>query len=364
MATKQSLLFMPDISGFTEFVNQTEINHSQHIISELLEVIIDSNNLNLEIAEIEGDAVLFYKENDAPSNDQLIDQTKKMFLDFHNQLQKYETHRICQCGACSTASKLTLKVIAHIGNFGFISVKEKKKPHGSDVILVHRLLKNNINEKEYLLISGQSEDRKTADPEIISELKYLEGSTEYDKFGEVKYTYIPLLPFRDLINKPADFVYQNKIADPLVVEGFINCDRHELLEIISNLDLRLSWNKGVDKLEYKKGRINRVGTKHTCLVNGKNLEFETVTNDFGSNKLVYGERIVSLPLVKEFSIYNILEKQGDGTHFCIEVHYIPLPVIGWLLLPFFKAIFKKNLPKTFAALKEICESREYETEKL
>ena len=35
-------IFIPDITGFTSFVNQTEIEHSQHIISELLEVIIDS----------------------------------------------------------------------------------------------------------------------------------------------------------------------------------------------------------------------------------------------------------------------------------------------------------------------------------
>ena len=53
----KSLLFVPDITGFTKFVNNTEIDHSQHIISELLENIIDSNQLDLEVSEIEGDAV-------------------------------------------------------------------------------------------------------------------------------------------------------------------------------------------------------------------------------------------------------------------------------------------------------------------
>ncbi len=140
------------------------------------------------------------------------------------------------------------------------------------------------------------------------------------------------------------------------MEGFINRERHKVYEIISNLDLRLSWNKDVDKLIYKKRRVNRVGTKHTCLINGKNLEFETVTNNFGENKLVYGERIVTLPIVREFSVYNILEKQGEGTLFRIELHYVPLPVIGWLLVPLFKQIFKKNLLKTFAAIKAACEA--------
>jgi len=32
----KTFLFIPDISGFMEFVNETEVEHSQHIISERL----------------------------------------------------------------------------------------------------------------------------------------------------------------------------------------------------------------------------------------------------------------------------------------------------------------------------------------
>ena len=58
----QSLLFLPDISGFTKFVQTTEVEHSQHVIAELLEILIGSNQIGLELAEIEGDALFFYKE--------------------------------------------------------------------------------------------------------------------------------------------------------------------------------------------------------------------------------------------------------------------------------------------------------------
>lgn len=33
-SSEQTLLFIPDISGFTKFVNETEISHSEHIITE------------------------------------------------------------------------------------------------------------------------------------------------------------------------------------------------------------------------------------------------------------------------------------------------------------------------------------------
>ncbi|MBS1564922.1 MAG: DUF2652 domain-containing protein, partial [Bacteroidetes bacterium] len=67
----RGLLFIPDISGFTRFVNQTEIGHSRMIIQELLEVLINANQVGLEISEIEGDAILFYKFGEAPPMDVL-----------------------------------------------------------------------------------------------------------------------------------------------------------------------------------------------------------------------------------------------------------------------------------------------------
>ncbi|MGE5810421.1 MAG: DUF2652 domain-containing protein, partial [Ignavibacteria bacterium] len=55
---KKGLLFIPDISGFTRFINQVEVEHSRLIIQELLEIIINSNSIGLQISEVEGDAIL------------------------------------------------------------------------------------------------------------------------------------------------------------------------------------------------------------------------------------------------------------------------------------------------------------------
>ena len=48
----RGLLLIPDISGFTQFVNQTDIEHSRLIIQELLEIIINQNKIGLEVSEI------------------------------------------------------------------------------------------------------------------------------------------------------------------------------------------------------------------------------------------------------------------------------------------------------------------------
>ncbi|MBA3648149.1 MAG: hypothetical protein H0W62_06305 [Chitinophagales bacterium] len=46
----KGLLFIHDISGFTKFVNETEINHSRLIIQELLEILVDANQLDLTVS--------------------------------------------------------------------------------------------------------------------------------------------------------------------------------------------------------------------------------------------------------------------------------------------------------------------------
>jgi hypothetical protein len=55
---RKSLCFLPDISGFTRFVNNTEPDHSIHIESELLKMLIDGNTTGLQSIEIE-DGTLF-----------------------------------------------------------------------------------------------------------------------------------------------------------------------------------------------------------------------------------------------------------------------------------------------------------------
>src|SRR5687768_925313 len=109
----QGLLFIPDISGFTRFVNETEINHSRLIIQELLEILINANQIGLQVSEIEGDAILFYKFGEVPELEKLYHQVEKMFCEFHSNIAAYNLRRYCQCKACTAAVDLTLKVITH-----------------------------------------------------------------------------------------------------------------------------------------------------------------------------------------------------------------------------------------------------------
>ena len=150
---ERAIILIPDISGFTGFTGATEIDHAAHIITELLELIVASNETDFTLAEIEGDAVLFYRKGEPLRREQLVDQCLRMFANFHQRLRVIERDTVCQCGACQTASNLTLKFIAHFGYIKEIKVAQFVKATGIDMIVAHRLLKNDVDADEYILIT-------------------------------------------------------------------------------------------------------------------------------------------------------------------------------------------------------------------
>ena len=198
-----ALLYIPDISGFTKFVTQTEIEHSNGIISDLLEVIIKSNILGFKVSEIEGDSVLFYLLGKPPNVEEIINQSKRTFIDFHATLKMAERDFVCDCRACRTVSDLTLKFITHFGECREVSIQNFTKLLGSDVILAHRLLKNNVPDREYILLSEKYLESQQSKLTIQEDWISIKPNLEVlEDFGEVNTKYIPLTPLKELVPVP------------------------------------------------------------------------------------------------------------------------------------------------------------------
>src|SRR5882762_7767167 len=197
------LLFIPDISGFTKFVNETEIEHSRFIIQELLETLINANDLGLEISEIEGDAILFYKFGEIPDLAILYKQVEKMFCEFHRRLIAYDHSRFCQCTACISAINLTLKVITHYGEFTGYNVRNFNKLIGKDIIVAHQLLKNDIDQHEYWLVTKKL--LQDNPPAGFAQWMEWNSSAKQTESGEIPFHYTQLSQLKNEI-PPEPFV--------------------------------------------------------------------------------------------------------------------------------------------------------------
>jgi hypothetical protein len=259
-----ALLFMPDISGFTQFVNETEILHSQHIIQELLEILIDSNRLNLQVCEVEGDAIFFYKLGEKPGLQTLLRQVEIMFTRFHAHLSLYQHQRICPCAACKTAVNLSLKIIVHFGEVTGIAVKEHKKLFGRDVILLHRLLKNKLERKEYVLLTEKLVGPK--DQDLPSWYLPQKSAEQYD-VGEVQFYFSDLCDLHKTVkvNSPI-YNSASKTYVAFAEKEIIAAPMETIFETI--LDMQQKMKLAADGR--KSDTILRIGEKHPCLITKNN----------------------------------------------------------------------------------------------
>lgn len=134
---RSGLIFIPDISGFTRLVHSTDLLTGKQITYELLSSIIGENNLELNISEVEGDAILFYRYGAAPGIGELMDQYQKMVRAFENKRAALED-------LFSRSLNVSLKVIAHYGPISEFTIGNFKKLYGKVVVEAHRLLKNSM----------------------------------------------------------------------------------------------------------------------------------------------------------------------------------------------------------------------------
>ncbi len=148
MNSKQTgYLFLADISGYTSFQAQTELEHSHLAISYLLETIVEQLTPTLTIVKIEGDAVFAYVDDDhRPVDSTLLDLLDKTYIAFRDKAINLHKGSTCKCRACQAIPLLDLKFIGHHGEFVVQQIAGIRDLFGSDVTLAHRLLKNNISE--------------------------------------------------------------------------------------------------------------------------------------------------------------------------------------------------------------------------
>jgi len=182
---KQGFLVLADISGFTEFVTATAIEHGTAIIAPLLENVIGHFPPPLAVSSIEGDAVFALGEQGAvvpPAS--LLEVMAAGFAGFREQQLELERDDSCTCEACCNVSRLRLKFIGHYGAFLEQTVGGRTQAAGSDVILAHRFLKNGLAGTEhYALLTRAALETMGVDPADTN----LEARTErYEFFGDVE----------------------------------------------------------------------------------------------------------------------------------------------------------------------------------
>src|SRR5690349_19335863 len=147
MANK-GYFIITDISGYTEYLTQSELDHAHEILQSLFDAQLAHIKFPLHISGFRGDAIFMYApETDFINPQSLIETLENQYIVFSETLQQMILNTSCRCNACRNMNKLDLKMCIHHGEYLVQKLGDKEELLGADVIVPHRMLKNDVIEK-------------------------------------------------------------------------------------------------------------------------------------------------------------------------------------------------------------------------
>ena len=185
-AAQPSCFLIADISGYTSYLAGVELDHAQDILADLIGTVVTALRPNFRLAKLEGDAAFTFAPAEKVDGTMLLDTIERCYFGFRRRRRDVRQATACECNACIRIPDLNLKFVVHHGKAIHQKVAGREELLGSDVIVVHRLLKNDVVEKlgvnAYALISQKCVDAMDIDPAALAMREITET---YDVIGEV-----------------------------------------------------------------------------------------------------------------------------------------------------------------------------------
>ena len=344
---ERGYLILADITGYTKFLSESELEHAQEIITSLINAILKPIQPPIILHRIEGDAVFAYTTKNAFLQGQtLLESLEKLYFAFAHDLESNDRNTTCNCLACQNMSSLNLKLVIHYGEFGLQTLGSQTELIGSDVNIAHQLLKNSIIEKTgvttYLFLS------ETAVAEMM--------------LGDFVETLIPYTEIYENGNEVKGYVYD--LAPVWLRER----ERHKVFigpqdaEASMEFDLPvpppIAWdylNEPSSRARYRNyddipitgltiGRKD-VGTTYHC-AHGNSIIPETILDWKPFDYMTFQGKSKMLNFTGVFESTVRLEPTSNGTH--VSVYYsdmkaVPRTFLSRIALPGMMVFFKMSL---------------------
>jgi hypothetical protein len=146
--TTRGYIVIADITGYTVFLKESELEHAQDSLRGLLEMLIEQTRPPLVISRLEGDAVISYApEGGFLQGQTLVEMIENCYVAFRTARQNMRLNTTCTCNACRNIPNLDLKFFVNFGTFALQKMTTYTELVGNDVNVTHRLVKNHIREQ-------------------------------------------------------------------------------------------------------------------------------------------------------------------------------------------------------------------------
>lgn len=275
---ERACLLIADISGYTEYLQDVELDHAQDVIADLITALVNPLRPMFRLNKLEGDAAFLYSPTENVDGSALLDMVEDSYFSFRRRVRSIERATTCKCGACSLIPRLDLKMIVHQGTVAHQEMLGLDELVGPDVVLIHRMLKNDVEEatgtRAYAMLTDAVVRATALEPELLDmvnfESEFANVGTQVSWILDLDRAWKKEQARRRVYVAPEDSVF--------TIDHFMpDVDSSHAWQYLTQADLRLQWEVGYeDVIEIVEGRRG-VGSETHC-VHGEGVIKEEVVD--------------------------------------------------------------------------------------
>lgn len=263
---RRGFFLIADITGYTMYLGESELEHARQTLTDLLELVVDQTRPPLTVAQLEGDAVLSYAFTEGFVTAQtFLERIEATYVEFRRAIDLMVLNNTCKCNACANVSALDLKFFVHYGSFAIQPVGSITQLVGSDVNLVHRLLKNSVTSstgiRAYLLLTESAVGALGLDPDAEETVAHLEVVPDFGEITVMVKDMHPVYEATKLVERtfygPEDVLMTLVTDIPMPLEHVWNyANQSEFRNVITGSD-------SYEVVDRKNGRVGS-GSTYQC----------------------------------------------------------------------------------------------------
>lgn len=303
-------LVIADISGYTEYLAGSELEHARDVLADLLDTVVRGMGPVLQLAKLEGDAVFAYCPEADIDASMLLDTLETCYFTFRRRVQSIDRATTCDCNACRRIPTLDLKFCGHHGAVVRHQIAGREELAGTDVILVHRLLKNTVPDTfglhGYALLTRTCVDSMGISPTSLGMRPHMET---YEHLGDVP-LFVHDLRARWMLEQDIRRVFVSSDEADVTIPFTFPAPPPLVWEYLTSPRKRPLWLKGVTRMELDTadGRVG-IGTTIHC-IHGQFAHPEEILD---WRPFHYFTWITHLPVVGEMTVTVELTPVPEGT---------------------------------------------------
>lgn len=263
--SESGCLLLADISGYTDYLQSTELEHAQDVLADLLETLVNTLQPIFKLAKLEGDAAFAYAPDSSLNPTLIMDTVEAGYFEFRKRLRDINNSTTCDCNACILIPRLDLKYFIHHGEYVVRRIAGTEELTGPDVILVHRMMKGTageaIGKPAYAAYTGTTLAVMGMNPEM---LRFLPHTDHFDDIGDIE-VFVQDLDTRWAFEQERNRQYVTGAEAEMEVEFEFPFPQSMVWDYMISPSKRVLWQSHLDDIQtVTDGRFG-IGSTNHCM---------------------------------------------------------------------------------------------------